>query len=161
MDQEKDDNANGPEPRPTPASVPGGPAGGVEATLSTASLCSEFQAYLAGLDRAALVEPEEVGRAGSLQFLLAVRQVRGSEPAARPALVRDIGLQYFPQGGLGLVLDNTELWTRSGENILMGLIQLETGARLSAGRHTQQPCLFWSWRTTRCWGNCWSSTSSS
>jgi len=109
---EKDDNANGPGPGPVPASVPGGPVGGVEATLGTASLCSEFQAYLAGLDRAALVEPEEVGRAGSLQFLLAVRLVRGSELAARPALIRDIGVQYFPQGGIGLVLDNTELWTR-------------------------------------------------
>ena len=120
MVQEKDDNANGPGPGPVPASVPGGPVGGVEATLGTASLCSEFQAYLAGLDRAALVEPEEVGRAGSLQFLLAVRLVRGSELAARPALIRDIGVQYFPQGGLGLVLDNTELWTRSVENIYIG-----------------------------------------
>ena len=81
-------------------------------TLSSPQLRENFQQFLKHLDANAGTPPNHCGRAGSLEFVLAVKQIAQSQEGNRP----EEWIQFFPTDNTGLVLNNDpNLWRRCAE----------------------------------------------
>jgi hypothetical protein len=80
-------------------------------TLASPRLQEQFLAFLQALDRAAGVPADHCGLADSLEFVAAVKRLRGEEELQPGALAR-----YFPlESPGGLVLGDPGLWRRCQE----------------------------------------------
>ena len=81
-------------------------------TLSSPQLRENFQQFLKHLDANAGTPPNHCGRAGSLKFVVAVKQIAQSQERNRP----EEWIQFFPTDNTGLVLNNDpNLWRRCAE----------------------------------------------
>ena len=76
-------------------------------------MTSEFLVFLHKLDKADMLDDDECGRAGELEFVIAVQQLEGAPDEKKTDLIHSIGFKYFKQDGLDL--DNKELWNRCSE----------------------------------------------
>ena len=63
-----------------------------------------------------MIDEEECGRAGSLEFVLKVRDLESAPDTHKESLMKQIGEKYFSQPGEGLVINNNELWTRCADS---------------------------------------------
>ena len=71
-----------------------------------------FLQFLKHLDANAGTPPNHCGRAGSLKFVLAVKQIAQNQEGNRP----EEWIQFFPTDNTGLVLNNDpNLWRRCAE----------------------------------------------
>merc|ERR1712083_82209 len=81
-------------------------------TLSSPQLRENFLQFLKHLDTNAGTPPNHCGRAGSLKFVLAMKQIAQSKEGNRP----EEWIQFFPTDNTGLVLNNDpNLWRRCAE----------------------------------------------
>jgi len=103
-------------PRPQGRSSPSPPPRGLHSTLGSPTTTKEFLTFLKQMDEATMMDEEECGRAGSLEFILEVRHLDSAPEHKKESIMKQIGEKYFRQPGDGLVLDNDELWTRCAES---------------------------------------------
>jgi len=89
------------------------PHGQISSTLDNAVMTSEFLVFLHKLDKSDMLDDDECGRAGELEFVLAVQQLEDAPEEEKSDLLHSIGRKYFK--GEGLDLDNKELWNRCSE----------------------------------------------
>eukprot|EP00092_Neocalanus_flemingeri_P085220 GFUD01107207.1.p1 GENE.GFUD01107207.1~~GFUD01107207.1.p1 ORF type:complete len:195 (+),score=55.87 GFUD01107207.1:150-734(+) len=89
------------------------PHGQIYSTLDNAVLTAQFLVFLHQLDKADLLDAEDCGRAGELEFVLAVQQLADVPEENKLNHIHSIGSKYFKQDGLDL--DNKELWNRCSE----------------------------------------------
>ena len=68
------------------------------------------------MDQTTMMDEEECGRAGSLEFVLEVRHLESAAENRKESIMKQIGEKYFRQPGEGLVLENNELWTRCADS---------------------------------------------
>lgn len=97
-------------------SSPSPPPRGLHSTLSSPTTTKEFLTFLNQMDKATMMDEEECGRAGSLEFVLEVRHLESSPETKKESIMKQIGEKYFRQPGEGLVLENNELWTRCADS---------------------------------------------
>eukprot|EP00090_Calanus_glacialis_P028025 TRINITY_DN4475_c0_g1_i1.p1 TRINITY_DN4475_c0_g1~~TRINITY_DN4475_c0_g1_i1.p1 ORF type:complete len:210 (-),score=41.52 TRINITY_DN4475_c0_g1_i1:369-998(-) len=105
-----------PSPRLKGRSSPSPPPRGLHSTLDSPTTTKEFLTFLNQMDKATMMDEEECGRAGSLEFVLKVRDLESAPDTHKESLMKQIGEKYFRQPGEGLVLDNNELWTRCADS---------------------------------------------
>jgi len=105
-----------PSPRTRGRSSPSPPPRGLHSTLDSPTTTREFLTFLHEMDKATMMDEEECGRAGSLQFVLEVRVLESAEETKKESLMKQIGEKYFHRPGEGLVLNNNELWTRCADS---------------------------------------------
>eukprot|EP00092_Neocalanus_flemingeri_P033817 GFUD01036771.1.p1 GENE.GFUD01036771.1~~GFUD01036771.1.p1 ORF type:complete len:208 (+),score=49.23 GFUD01036771.1:117-740(+) len=105
-----------PSPRPQGRSSPYPPPRGLHSTLGSPTTTKEFLTFLNQMDQATMMEKEDCGRAGSLEFVLEVRHLESSPETKKESIMKQIGEKYFRQPGEGLVLENNELWTRCADS---------------------------------------------
>jgi len=105
-----------PSPRLQGRSSPSPPPRGLHSTLDSPTTTKEFLTFLDQMDKATMMDEEECGRAGSLEFVLKVRDLESAPDTHKESLMKQIGEKYFRQPGEGLVLDNNELWTRCADS---------------------------------------------
>jgi len=105
-----------PSPRTRGRSSPSPPPRGLHSTLDSPTTTREFLTFLHEMDKATMMDEEECGRAGSLQFVLEVRDLESAEETKKESLMKQIGEKYFHRPGEGLVLNNNELWTRCADS---------------------------------------------
>jgi len=97
-------------------SSPSPPPRGLHSTLGSPTTTKEFLLFLNQMDKATMMDEEECGRAGSLEFVLKVRDLESAEDTHKESLMKQIGEKYFHRPGEGLVLNNNELWTRCADS---------------------------------------------
>merc|ERR1712106_1232645 len=105
-----------PSPRLQGRSSPSPPPRGLHSTLGSPTTTKEFLLFLNQMDKATMMDEEECGRAGSLEFILKVRDLESAEETHKESLMKQIGEKYFHRPGEGLVLNNNELWTRCADS---------------------------------------------
>jgi len=105
-----------PSPRLQGRSSPSPPPRGLHSTLGSPATTKEFLLFLNQMDKATMMDEEECGRAGSLEFVLKVRDLESAEDTHKESLMKQIGEKYFHRPGEGLVLNNNELWTRCADS---------------------------------------------
>jgi len=105
-----------PSPRLQGRSSPSPPPRGLHSTLGSPTTTKEFLLFLNQMDKATMMDEEECGRAGSLEFVLKVRDLESAEDTHKESLMKQIGEKYFHRPGEGLVLNNNELWTRCADS---------------------------------------------
>merc|ERR1711997_762376 len=84
-------------------SSPSPPPRGLHSTLDSPTTTKEFLTFLHEMDKATMMDEEECGRAGSLQFVLEVRDLESAEETKKESLMKQIGEKYFHRPGEGLV----------------------------------------------------------
>lgn len=107
-----------PKPEPSVAPRKGTPPsprphGQIQSTLDNPTMAMEFRVFLQKLDKADMLEDDECGREGELEFVLKVQQLEEAPDEEKAELMHNIGKKYFKQDGLDL--DNKELWTWCSE----------------------------------------------
>jgi len=108
-----------PTPPPTPQrrrGSPSPPPRGLHSTLDSPTTTKEFLTFLHQMDKDTMMDEEECGRAGSLQFVLQVRDLNIAPETQKESLMKQIGEKYFRRPGEGIVLENDELWTRCADS---------------------------------------------
>jgi len=89
------------------------PHGQISSTLENPEMTSQFLVFLHKLDKADMLDDDECGHAGQLEFVLAVQQLEDAPEEKKVDLMKSIGVKYFKVDGLEL--DNKQLWNRCSQ----------------------------------------------